>query len=160
MKHRILIAGLALVVLAVLLLLCPPLAASSGPPAGEQAKPAATDGPPKPLAIPESEKKKVNPVPNVPEAIAAGKATFVSQCAMCHGPAGDGKGDLAAGMKMKIPNFATAAWQSGRTDGEIFYMITAGHGDMPGEKRLPDQSKWEIVRFIRTLVPNQVTAGK
>jgi mono/diheme cytochrome c family protein len=79
---------------------------------------------------------------------------------MCHGPAGDGKGDLGAGMKMKIPSFATAAWQSGKTDGEIFYMMTAGHGDMPGEKRLPDQSKWEIVRFIRSLMPSQATARK
>jgi mono/diheme cytochrome c family protein len=160
MKSKLLITGLVLVFLAVLMLLCPPLAAAPDNPAGEQAGPRPSGQLPKPLVIPESEKKKQNPVPNVPEAIAAGKSLFSSQCAMCHGPAGDGKGELATGMKMKVPSFATTAWQEMRTDGEVFYILTTGHGDMPGEKRLPDQSKWEMVRFIRSLAPSQATARK
>jgi mono/diheme cytochrome c family protein len=160
MKSRILIASLVVVFLAVLLVFCPRLAAAPDNPAGEQAGPRPSGAMPKPLVIPESEKKKQNPVPNVPEAIAAGKSLFASQCAMCHGAAGDGKGDLATGMKMKVPSFATAAWQESRTDGEVFYILTTGHGDMPGEKRLPDQSKWEMVRFIRSLAPSQATARK
>jgi mono/diheme cytochrome c family protein len=160
MKSKLLITGLVLVFLAVLMFLCTPSIGAQDPNSGPQAGPRPSGQLPKPLVIPESEKKKQNPVPNVPEAIAAGKSLFSSQCAMCHGRAGDGKGDLAADMKMKVPNFVTAAWQETRTDGEVFYILTTGHGDMPGEKRLPDQSKWEMVRFIRSLAPSQATARK
>jgi mono/diheme cytochrome c family protein len=108
---------------------------------------------PKPLIIPDAEKKRPNPVPNVPEAIEAGKNLYASQCAMCHGAKGDGRGDLAVSMSWKIGSFTTAAWQAKRTDGDLFYIMSQGHGDMPAEKRLVDQNKWEIVRFVRTLGP-------
>jgi mono/diheme cytochrome c family protein len=97
-------------------------------------------------------------VPDVPEAIEAGKNLYASQCAMCHGRNGDGRGDLAVSMQWKIVPFNTAAWQKKRTDGELFYIMSRGHGDMPAEKRLVDQSKWEIVRFVRTLGPGAATA--
>jgi mono/diheme cytochrome c family protein len=143
MKSRSLFkAGLALAVVTALGLWCMPQAAQT--PSGEI---------PKPLVIPDSEKTRTNPVPNVPEAIEAGKTTYGSQCAMCHGTKGDGKGDLAVSMKMKMDSFVNPAWQAKRTDGELFFIMTTGHGDMPGEKRLPDQAKWEIVRYIRTLAP-------
>jgi len=108
---------------------------------------------PKPLIIPDADRKRPNPVPNVPEAIESGKNLYASQCAMCHGAKGDGRGDLAVSMGWKIGSFTTAAWQAKRTDGELFYILSQGHGDMPAEKRLADQNKWEIVRYIRTLGP-------
>ena len=108
---------------------------------------------PKPLIIPDADKKRPNPVPNVPEAIEAGKNLYASQCAMCHGVKGDGRGDIAVSMSWKVGSFTTAAWQGKRTDGELFYILSQGHGDMPAEKRLADQNKWEIVRYIRTLGP-------
>src|SRR5262245_2231634 len=120
------------------------------PPAGGQVP---SGDLPKPLVIPEADSNRPNPVPNVPEAIEAGKSLFASQCAMCHGTSGDGKGDLATSMKWKIGTFATAAWQKKRTDGDLFFIMSQGHGDMPAEKRLLDQNKWEIVRYIRTLAP-------
>jgi len=108
---------------------------------------------PKPLVIPDADTKRPNPVPNIPEAIEAGKNLWASQCVMCHGAKGDGKGDLAVSMSWKVGSFTTAAWQAKRTDGDLFYIMSQGHGDMPAEKRLVDQNKWEIVRFIRTLGP-------
>jgi mono/diheme cytochrome c family protein len=133
---------------------------AQGKPAGEQAGQVPSGELPKPLVIPEAEKKRTNPVPNVAEAIEAGKTTYGSQCAMCHGAKGDGRGDLAVSMKMKIASFATAAYQAKRTDGELFYIMTTGHGDMPGEKRLPDQAKWEIVRYLRTFGPSAGAPAK
>ena len=108
---------------------------------------------PKPLIIPDADRKRPNPVANVPEAIEAGKNLYASQCAMCHGVKGDGRGDIAVSMSWKVGSFTTAAWQAKRTDGELFYIMSQGHGDMPAEKRLVEQNKWEIVRFIRTLGP-------
>jgi len=134
--------GLVVAVMAVLAMARPTPAGQL--PSGEH---------PKPLVIPESEKQRQNPVPNVPEAIEVGKALYGSQCVMCHGARGDGKGDVAVSMKMKLPSFADPKVQAKRTDGELFYIMTMGHGDMPGEKRLLDQNKWEIVRYLRTLAP-------
>jgi mono/diheme cytochrome c family protein len=106
---------------------------------------------PKPLVIPEAEKNRKNPVPVVPEAIEAGRVTYSSQCAMCHGVKGDGKGELANSLKMRIPDYTDVKVQRKRTDGDLFYIMTTGHGQMPGENRLPAQSKWEIVNYLRTL---------
>jgi mono/diheme cytochrome c family protein len=117
-------------------------AAGAGPPSAEL---------PKPLVIPESEKQKKNPVPKVPEALASGKSLFESQCGMCHGVKGDGKGDLALQKKWPMPDFTDPAWQTKRSDGELFYIMSTGHGEMPAEKRLPEQNKWEIILHIRSL---------
>jgi len=112
---------------------------------------------PKPVVVPESEKGKKNPVPNVPEALESGKSLFQSQCAMCHGAKGDGRGDIAVGQKMKMPDFRDPKTQARRTDGEMFYILSHGHGDMPAEKRLADQSKWEMILYIRTLASPAAT---
>jgi mono/diheme cytochrome c family protein len=141
------------VLVVVLGILAPPAATQEEKPSGEKAGKVPSGDLPKPLVVPESEKKRENPVPNVPEAIEAGKSLYGSQCAMCHGARGDGKGDVAVSMKMRLPSFADPKVQAKRTDGELFFIMTQGHGDMPGEKRLADQSKWEIVRYLRTLAP-------
>ncbi len=136
----------------------PPVAQEKAPPANEQVQaqsPETKPTPPpaaKPLVIPASEKNRKNPVPNVPEAIDSGKNLYKSQCAMCHGAKGDGRGDLALSLKMKIPDLADPKVQGKRTDGEWFYILSQGHHDMPAEKRLVDQNKWEMILYMRTLV--------
>lgn len=107
----------------------------------------------KPLVVPKAEKDRKNPVPVVPEAIESGRNLFTSQCGMCHGARGDGRGDLAKTLKLTIPDFTDARQQARRTDGELFYILGHGHGEMPAETRLVDQQKWEIVLYIRTLAP-------
>jgi hypothetical protein len=52
---------------------------------------------------------------------------------------------------MKMADFTDTKWQAKRTDGELFYITTHGHGDMPPEKRLLEQQVWETVLYIRTL---------
>jgi mono/diheme cytochrome c family protein len=136
----------------------PSFAQEKSPPANERVQaqtPETSPTPkpaPKPLVIPASEKNRKNPVPNVPEALDSGKSLYNSQCAMCHGPRGDGRGDLALSLKMKIPNLADPKVQEKRTDGEWFYILSQGHFDMPAEKRLVDQNKWEMILYMRTLV--------
>lgn len=109
--------------------------------------------PAKPVVVPEAEKKRPNPLPPVPEAIEAGKILFQSQCHLCHGKNADGKGELVAAMKLRFPDLTDAKRQARRTDGEWFYIIRHGHGDMPAEKRLVDQQMWEMIHYIRTLAP-------
>jgi mono/diheme cytochrome c family protein len=106
---------------------------------------------PKPLMIPKDAHERENPVPHIEKAITMGRNLYASQCAMCHGAKGEGRGDLAVTLKLTIPDFRSPAVQEKRTDGDLFYIMSIGHGDMPGEKRLVDQSKWEIVHYLRTL---------
>jgi mono/diheme cytochrome c family protein len=119
------------------------------PPAGEEPAPDVTA----PLTIPEAAKRRPNPKAGDPEAAQRGGQLFTTQCAMCHGPRGDGKGDLVGRLHLKMPDLTDPGVQKRRTDGEWFYILTVGHGDMPGEgDRMPDDWKWDLVTHLRTLV--------
>src|SRR5215467_9211056 len=54
--------------------------------------------------IPAEEKNRKNPIPATPDSIEAGQNLYSSQCAMCHGQTGNGKGDLAEKMRLKVPD--------------------------------------------------------
>ena len=93
-----------------------------------------------------------NPVKSGKESIDTGKRLFDSQCTMCHGEKGDGKGDLAVDRGWKVTDFTDAKVMKGRTDGELFFSMTKGKGHMPGQEgRLKGEQKWHIVNFIRSL---------
>ena len=49
--------------------------------------------------IPAQEVQRANPVKPTEISIAAGAKYYSSQCAMCHGKDGDGKGDLAVQLE-------------------------------------------------------------
>jgi mono/diheme cytochrome c family protein len=108
---------------------------------------------PKPLVIPAAERNRKSPIAATPEAIAAGKGLFSSQCAMCHGARGDGKGDLALSLRLQIPDFTRAAQQKKRTDGELFYILAHGHKEMPAETRLTEEQRWQMILYLRSLAP-------
>lgn len=102
--------------------------------------------------IPDEAKKQVNPVKPTAESIAEGKKEYGTECAMCHGTAGDGKGDLAADMKLNLADFRDPASLKDVTDGEMFYVIKTGKGDMPPEgDRLKPNEIWNIINYVRSL---------
>lgn len=105
-----------------------------------------------PAVVPDSAKRMPNPREANAESIDIGHRLFSSQCTMCHGTSGDGKGVLAGRLGMAVPDFGDPAVQTARTDGEWFYILTHGHGRMPGDgERLPDSARWDLVNFTRTL---------
>lgn len=107
-----------------------------------------------PLVIPEEEKNRKNPIAPKEESLGIGRKIFTSQCGMCHGEKGDGKGDLAQEMTLTVPDFTNAEAQKKRTDGELFYILLQGHGHMPSQgKRLREEQKWHLINYIRTLAP-------
>jgi mono/diheme cytochrome c family protein len=144
--------GLAFLVLVLAAPLAAPAQEEAAPPAAaDETEPAPAKKPAKPLAIPAAERDRRNPVPPVPEAIESGRILFQSQCSMCHGRNGNGRGDVAASLKLAVPDLTDAKRQARRTDGDWFYIIGRGHEGMPAEKRLVDQQKWEMILYIRTL---------
>jgi mono/diheme cytochrome c family protein len=108
--------------------------------------------PPSYAAIPVEAARQPNPVKSSPESITRAKKWWGLDCSMCHGKEGDGKGDLAADMKLKIADFTDPGTLKDRTDGEIFYIIKNGHQDMPPEgPRIKPEENWDLVNYVRSL---------
>jgi mono/diheme cytochrome c family protein len=111
-----------------------------------QEKPGAAE----PKMTPEDAAKK-NPVPPTPEGLAEVRKLYGYNCAMCHGKTGDGKGDLAADMKLDLLDWREAASLEKMTDGELFWIITNGKGKMPGEgDRSKERVRWNFVNLVRS----------
>jgi mono/diheme cytochrome c family protein len=101
--------------------------------------------------IPPEAAAKVNPVKPTPESLAKAKKLYGIDCAMCHGANGDGKGDMASDMK-NVTDFTNPDALKNRTDGELFYVIRHGKGEMPPEgDRAKDEDVWNLVNYIRSL---------
>jgi mono/diheme cytochrome c family protein len=87
-----------------------------------------------------------------PASLAQGKKTYGFDCALCHGKDGDGKGDLAGDMKVKLFDYHDPAALKDYTDGDLFYIIKNGKGEMTGEgDRLKTDEIWNMVNYIRSL---------
>jgi mono/diheme cytochrome c family protein len=105
-----------------------------------------------PGSIPAEARQRRNPIRADAESLEMGALYWSSQCAMCHGAKGDGKGDLIPRLGYTIKDFRTPAWQGSRTDGELFYILTEGHGKMQAEgQRLNETIRWHLVNHMRTL---------
>jgi mono/diheme cytochrome c family protein len=104
------------------------------------------------FVIPPDIAKQANPVKPTAASIAEGKQMYGYDCAMCHGANGSGKGDLAGEMKLTLKDYRDAAALKDMTDGEMFYIIQKGKGDMTGEgDRQKPEGIWNMVNYIRSL---------
>jgi mono/diheme cytochrome c family protein len=102
--------------------------------------------------IPADAMQQVNPVRPTPESIAQGKKYYGYDCAMCHGENGDGKGDVAVDEKLKLKDYRDPTALQNMSDGELFYVIKNGKGQMPPEGgRVKDAELWNLVNYIRSL---------
>jgi cytochrome c len=111
--------------------------------------------------IPTDVARQPNPVKSTPESLARAKKWWGIDCAMCHGNNGDGKGDTAAEMKLKMLDFTDPATLKGRTDGELFYIIKNGYLDMPPEGgRVKLNENWDLVNYVRSLARSKSADSK
>jgi mono/diheme cytochrome c family protein len=101
--------------------------------------------------VPPEEARKPNPVKPTADSLARGKKLYSIDCALCHGDSGDGKGDMASDIK-NITDFTNPDVQKNATDGQWFYIIRKGKGDMPPEDagRAKDDDVWSLVNYLRT----------
>lgn len=97
-----------------------------------------------------------NPTPDTPETIAAGRARYQANCAICHGPRGLGDGPAAFTLNPRPFNLQVHVPQ--HAPGEIHYWISEGVGStaMPGWKdKLSETERWQIVRFLQALAAGE-----
>ena len=109
---------------------------------------------------PEEAKKLTNPLPRTIEIVEKGSSLYSTNCAMCHGAAGQGDGavaDFLVKWKYGSPPDLTQDATQNRTDGDIFRIITftllPGRSPMPEfGKLLSEEERWTLVHFVRSLV--------
>jgi mono/diheme cytochrome c family protein len=110
-------------------------------------------------AIPVTAAKAPNPFKATPESLARGKKWWTIDCAVCHGDNGNGKSDTAKDMKITLADFTDPAALKDHTDGELYYLIKKGSGDMPPEgDRINTEEGWDLVNYVRSLGKKKVEA--
>jgi mono/diheme cytochrome c family protein len=95
---------------------------------------------------------RANPVKSSPEGLAEARKVYGYDCSMCHGDKGDGKGDVVESMKLEMHDWHEATTLAGKTDAELFDIITKGKGKMMGEgDRVPEKLRWNLVNLVRSM---------
>ncbi len=96
--------------------------------------------------------KAENPVTATADSLAAGKKTYGTDCAMCHGDKGAGDGDLAASMSLSLKDLRDPETLKEKSDKELYELIDKGKGKMLGEEgRLKPEQVWNVVNYVRSL---------
>jgi mono/diheme cytochrome c family protein len=107
-------------------------------------------------AAPAKEKKVKNPIPNTAESRSRGQKIYLEKCVLCHGLKGDGQGEIGKTLDPPIPAFTDRLMMKEMTDGEIFWKITTGKGQMPSyQKELTEKERWDLVNFIRSFAKSR-----
>lgn len=95
-----------------------------------------------------------NPFLATPENVERGKHLFNTYCINCHGPKGDGQGNLFTSKKYPYPpaNLLSDKIRN-NPDGEIYHVISVGWGIMGehGSMIRPDD-RWKIALYIKNVL--------
>lgn len=96
----------------------------------------------------------VNPLQDkvTPEALERGRTLFTINCAVCHGPSGDGKGPISGKMVLAPPSLLSDKVRK-FPDGRVFHIITRGQGLMGSyASSIRDfNDRWAVVSYVRNL---------
>ena len=107
--------------------------------------------------IPEQYSGLGNPYIDDPAAISAGETLYEANCSSCHGLTGEGDGPASGGIEPPPGNLALR--QASLSDAYLYWRISEGglmepfNSIMLGWKgMLDEQSIWEIISYVRTMV--------
>jgi hypothetical protein len=96
-----------------------------------------------------------NPVAASPSTLQHASALARVNCAACHGGAGDGQGPVAGYFSPVRPVDFRSDRVRNRTDGELFWIIANGLGNMPAFRALlSEQDLWTVVLYVRQVEGN------
>ena len=104
-----------------------------------------------PWVAPDAEKAKKNPLPADKKIIEQGEKIAKVNCVTCHGAKGKGDGAAAVGAQSEAGGLDLERACRDETDGELFWKISNGRGAMPPWKHLPENDRWAVIRYIRSL---------
>src|SRR4051794_77347 len=92
---------------------------------------------------------------------ARAKEIYNFDCAICHGPNGNGKTDLAKDMQLSLSDFTDPKTFEGKTDDQLYDLIRKGKDKMPAEDaaRAKNDEIKAIVQYIRSFSKDQPAAA-
>ncbi|HZD62473.1 MAG TPA: cytochrome c, partial [Xanthobacteraceae bacterium] len=92
----------------------------------------------------------VSPTGYSAASIVRGAELFATHCAACHGRRGRGDGPAGRFFRVK-PSDLTADHVYDHTDGDLYWWITNGIGDVmpPLGAALEDDARWNVIDFVR-----------
>jgi mono/diheme cytochrome c family protein len=85
-----------------------------------------------------------NPYAGQPSAVVAGRKLFRHQCAACHGAEASGSESAPSLRSAQVQEANPAALFSFLTNGNL-------RRGMPSWSRLPEQRRWQIVTYLKSL---------
>jgi mono/diheme cytochrome c family protein len=96
--------------------------------------------------VPDEDRARTNPYRGQADAAAAGKILFADNCAKCHGVDANGRRDRPSLRSERVRH---------ATDGELAWMLKNGnpYKNMPPWSSMPENQRWQIIAFLRTLPP-------
>ena len=98
---------------------------------------------------PADEGNRVNPIAADQTSIAQGKIIYLDNCAACHGEQIEGMKAEETGLSMDSPDLKLRLLT--HTDGDFFWKIRNGRGDMPSfQDELSDNEIWNVINYIRS----------
>ncbi|MEI8195575.1 MAG: cytochrome c [Phycisphaerae bacterium] len=110
------------------------------------------------IIVPAREARRKNPIPADEGSRATGKRIYAGNCEPCHNANGKGQGPVAHLLDLP-PADLTDARYAKETDGTLYWKISNGHRPMPKfDNALPDESRWNVVNYLRTLIVVTATA--
>jgi mono/diheme cytochrome c family protein len=100
----------------------------------------------------------MNPLEPTEANVERGRVAYRIFCIDCHGPAGQGDGQLFnLGLYPLKPRPVAGANAAPLKDGEIYHTITLGFGSMgPHGSQVRPDDRWKIVLYIRQLQKEQL----
>jgi mono/diheme cytochrome c family protein len=103
--------------------------------------------------VPDEDRGRVNPFAGQAKAGAAGKVIFDENCARCHGADANGIHNRPSLRSERVRH---------ATDGQLAWMLRNGnpYKGMPPWNSLPEQQRWQVITYLRTLPPAGVPGGK
>jgi len=106
------------------------------------------------------------PPKKTPELLSQGKKLFEQNCVTCHGPKGDGKGQLGAALKPPPTDFTQPLKQWPYSKGDlkkVFEAITRGipNTSMVKWDQFSEKERWALVYIVEGFAaPTKTTPAK
>lgn len=86
-----------------------------------------------------------------PAHLARGQAVYQNYCLVCHGAGGKGDGTVTQ-RGYPPPTSLSSEQTLGRTDGQLFHIITYGYKNMPPyASQVDPEDRWHAIGYIRQL---------